>query len=186
MDPERRQIIQDAMVRLSDGDRSAFPALVDALWPAVLSFARRGWRGAGGDSEAEDVAQQVFLRICERIAEFDRRRDGLSWAFGIASYEILTQRRRRQRRREAAVTGLHAHADPSASQEESLMKRELAGALRELVDDLSVEELAMLGLTVEPGDASGAPRATQVALRKRRQRLLDRLRIAWRRMHGES
>jgi RNA polymerase sigma factor (sigma-70 family) len=184
MDPTSRQIIHDAMVRLSDGDRSAFPALVGALWPVVLAFAQRGWRGAAAP-DAEDVAQQVFLRICERIAEFDRRRDALSWAFGIASYEILTLRRRRHRRREAGGFAWHAHPDPSDSQEETLMRRELAAAAQELVGELSAEDRALLGLGAETGDGLAARAPSPAALRKRRQRLLDRLRITWRRLHGE-
>jgi RNA polymerase sigma factor (sigma-70 family) len=185
MDPTSRQIIHDAMVRLSDGDRSAFPALVGALWPVVLAFAQRGWRGAAAP-DAEDVAQQVFLRICERIAEFDRRRDALSWAFGIASYEILTLRRRRHRRREAGGFAWHAHPDPSESQEETLMRRELLAAVQELAGDLSAEDRALLGLGVDDCDERAALGSSPPALRKRRQRLLDRLRIAWRRLHGES
>jgi len=185
MDPTRRQLIHDAMVRLSDGDRSAFPALVAALWPVLLAFAQRGWQGAGRP-DAEDVAQQVFLRICERIAEFDPRRDAVSWAFGIASYEILTLRRRRQRRREAGGFVWHSHPDPSESQEEVLMKRELSVAAQELVGELSAEDRALLGLDARAGGGFATPGPSPAALRKRRQRLIDRLRIAWRRLHGES
>jgi len=185
MDSTRRQIIHDAMVRLSDGDRSALPALCGALWPVMLAFAQRGWRGAAGP-DAEDVAQQVFLRICERSAEFDPRRDALSWAFGIASYEILTLRRRRHRRREVGGFAWHAHPDPSESQEETLMKRELSAAAQELLGELPAEDRALLGLSVETGDVLATPAPSPAALRKRRQRLLDRLRIAWRRLHGES
>jgi hypothetical protein len=64
------------------------------------------------------------------------------------------------------------------------MKQELEAAARELVGNLSVEELASLGLG--DGDASASPGPSPPALRKRRQRLLDRLRIAWRRVHDES
>ncbi len=98
MDLARRNAIQDAMVRLAEGDRTVFDVLLDELWPVVLAFARRC---VGQVADAEDVAQEVFLRICSRIADFDRSRDGLSWALGIASYEVMTHRRRVQRRRDA-------------------------------------------------------------------------------------
>ena len=74
MDAARRKTIHDAMVRLSDGDRGAFDVLLDDLWPVILSFARRG---VGEGADAEDVAQEVFFRICARISDFDRGRDGL-------------------------------------------------------------------------------------------------------------
>ncbi len=100
MDSTRRRAIHDAMVRLADGERSAVSRLVDELWPVILAFAQGG---VGHEQDAEDVAQDVFLRICSRISNFDRTRDGLSWAFGIAAFEIMTVRRRRQRRSEAVA-----------------------------------------------------------------------------------
>src|SRR6187399_1720795 len=97
MHSTRRKAIHDAIVRLADGDRSALDALLDELWPVLLAFAERG---VGRGADAEDVAQEAFIKICARTADFDRERDGLSWAFGIAHFEVLTHRRRRQRRRE--------------------------------------------------------------------------------------
>jgi RNA polymerase sigma-70 factor (ECF subfamily) len=75
MDAGYRKAIHDALVRLSDGDRTAFDVLLDQLWPVILSFARRG---VGPGADAEDIAQEVFFRICSRITDFDRTRDGLS------------------------------------------------------------------------------------------------------------
>lgn len=177
MDAARRKAIHHAMVRLSDGDRTAFDVLLDELWPVILSFAERGV-GRGGD--AEDVAQEVFYRICARIADFDKSRDGLSWAFGIASYEIMTHRRRLQRRREvfdeASVAG---QLDGSASQEEQLIAQELTLALEQAVGALSEDDRVSLGLEGNMSEAAGA------TLRKRKQRALDRLRGVWRQIYGE-
>lgn len=128
------------------------------------------------------MAQEVFLRICSRIADFDRRRDGLSWAFGIASYEIMTHRRRQQRRREAfEPSALREHVDPAASQEQAIIQRELAAALTAAVGALSEEDRVTLGLVPAPVEAGVQP----ATARKRRQRALDRLRAIWRNLHGE-
>src|SRR6187455_916075 len=113
MNTAERKAIHDAMVRLSDGDRSQVRELLDALWPVLLAFVRRG---VAQGQDAEDVAQETFLRICSRISDFDRSRDGLSWAFGIAKYEILTHRRRLRRRSEVLdVPELQLAEDPSGS-----------------------------------------------------------------------
>jgi RNA polymerase sigma-70 factor (ECF subfamily) len=179
MDTTRRKAIHDAMVRLADGDRSAFDALLDELWPVILAFVRRG---VGQDADAEDVAQEVFVRICARIADFDRSRDGLSWAFGIASYEVMTWRRRAQRRREARDDdALEAERDGAASQEELLLATELGRAFEQAVGALTDDDRRALGLACgeAPQDVGGA------TLRKRRQRALDRLRAIWRAIHGE-
>lgn len=178
MDAVRRKTIHTAMVRLANGDRSAMNVLVDELWPVVRSFAARGLLH---EQDAEDVAQQVFLRICSRVSDFERNRDGVSWAFGIASYEILTLRRKRGRRREISGDDtLEGRPDVGASQEEMAIRADLAEAMAHAVGQLSDEDRASLDLEMpEPGKVSGA------ALRKRRQRALERLRIVWRRLYGE-
>lgn len=176
MDAARRRAIHDAMVRLSDGDRAAFPVLLDELWPVILAFARRG---VGNEADAEDVAQNVFLRICSRTGDFDRSRDALSWAFGIAGYEIMTLRRRVQRRREVpGDESLPDVPDPADSQEEQLHQHALAAALEHALGELSEEDRRALGL-------SGPVNGVGPTLRKRKQRALDRLRGLWRSIHGE-
>lgn len=167
------------MVRLADGDRTAFDLLLDELWPVMLSFAARA---VGHGPDAEDIAQEVFFKICSRIADFDRRRDALSWAFGIARYEIMTHRRRLQRRREIHDdTSLTAQVDGAASQEEMVLEREVEAAFAQLVGNLDDEDRRLLGL-----DAPRAPDALGATVRKRRQRALDRLRGLWRQIYGES
>jgi len=180
MDAARRKSIHEAMVRLSDGDRAAFDVLLDQLWPVILSFAQRG---VGGGADAEDVAQEVFLRICARTADFDRSRDGLSWAFGIASHEVLTHRRRLQRRREVHdESSLAAKADEAVSQEDSIAMQEVRAALEQAIGTLTDDDRRSLGL-LPSTDANSVPGAT---LRKRKQRAMNRLRDVWRAIYGES
>jgi RNA polymerase sigma-70 factor (ECF subfamily) len=178
MVPERRKSINDAILQLADGDRSAMPWLVAELWPVLLSFAQRGLRGR---QDAEDVAQEVFLRICSRISEFDRTRDGLSWAFGIAAFEVMTQRRRLQRRRETfSASGTPDDDGFIPSIEDEVIQGELRAVLADALGELSDDDLAQLRLD----DAAPAGAATP-AMRKRRQRAVERLRLVWRRLYGE-
>lgn len=135
-------------------------------------------RGVGQHADAEDIAQDVFLRICSRIADFDRARDGLSWAFGIASYEILTYRRRHQRRRESfSEASLLDVPDGANSQEEILLQREISSAFSTSLGVLSEEDRRVL-----KGLEAGAASATH---RKRKQRALERLRGIWRTIYDE-
>ena len=178
MDETRRKAIHRAMVRLADGERAAVDVLVDQLWPVIFSFSQRALAHV---ADAEDVAQEVFYKICARISDFDRKRDGLSWAFGITSYEIMTHRRRVQRRRE--VPGhieLAGRIDDAASPEEALLAQELARALEHVVGVLTDEDRASLGLRRDCVPGSGP------TFRKRKQRALERLRGIWRQVHGES
>jgi RNA polymerase sigma-70 factor (ECF subfamily) len=178
MEATRRKAIHDAMVRLSDGDRGAFDVLVDALWPVVLSFAERSM---GRSVDAEDVAQETFYRICSRIADFDRTRDGLAWAFGIARYEIMTHRKRAQRRREVQDdTSLSILPHDGGTQEDTLIEREASAALERAAGALTGEDRQLLGLA--PGLAAAGPMSPTV--RKRKQRALERLRGLWRSFYG--
>ncbi len=174
MTPQRRQAIHQAMVQLSDGDRSAFPVLLDELWPVLLAFAVRG----AGAVDGEDVAQEAFYRLCAHISSFDRARDGLSWAFSICAREILTHHRRAARRREVAAEASADPVDASASPEERLLREELLQALASAVGELSEDDRHAIVGAVD----TSTPPATQ---RKRRQRALERLRAVWRTLHGE-
>jgi RNA polymerase sigma-70 factor (ECF subfamily) len=178
MDTERRTAIQEAILRLADGDRAAMPGLVEQLWPVLLSYAERGLRDAQG---AEDVAQEVLFRISSRISEFDRTRDPLSWAFGIATFEIMTQRKRRQRRRETLLGEALPESQESAqSAEDGVMQAEVHAALSEALGQLSPDDVAHLGLFEPLRVGPATP-----AMRKRRQRALDRLRTIWRNIYGQ-
>ena len=165
-------------MRFSDGDRAAIQTLLDELWPVLLAFALRS---LGNEHDAEDVAQEVFVRICSRASEFDRTRDGVAWVFGIAGYEVMTQRRRKQRRRETTDAELRRVADLGQLSEEALIHQDLIHSLVHVVGELTVDDRAMLGFSACPSDELALSGAT---LRKRKQRALNRLRTAWRRLHG--
>jgi RNA polymerase sigma-70 factor, ECF subfamily len=178
MDPSRRKAIQSAILRLADGDRAAMPSLVEELWPVLLSYAERGLRD---HQAAEDVAQEVLFRISSRICELDRTRDPLSWAFAIATFEIMSQRKRRQRRRETLAG--ETPQEPTASVpsvEEAAMQAELHSALTDALGQLSAEDVEHLGLR-EPA----SPGPATPAMRKRKQRALERLRTLWRSIYGQ-
>src|SRR5689334_13139028 len=93
-DATRRSRIHEAMIRLADGDRDVMPQLVAELWPVLLAF---GFRAVHNRDDAEDIAQETLLKIASRIADFDQRRDGLTWAFAIGSYEVKSHLKRIRR-----------------------------------------------------------------------------------------
>jgi RNA polymerase sigma factor (sigma-70 family) len=178
MDQNRREAIHNAILRLADGDRAAMPGLVEQLWPVLLSYAERGLRDY---QAAEDVAQEVLLRISSRISELDRTRDPLSWAFGIATFEIMSQRKRRQRRRETlAVEHVQEPTASVQSVEDAAVQAELHAALTEALGKLSPDDLDHLGF----GEGTPTGAATP-AKRKRKQRALERLRTLWRSIYGK-
>src|SRR5215813_612631 len=101
------------MARLADGDRSAFSTVYQALWPVLRAFVARQLPMP----DSEDAAQEALLKVFARASEFDPERDALSWALGIAAFEIRSTRKRSLRRREDLVAQAPPNKDaPSAEQ----------------------------------------------------------------------
>lgn len=177
MDAFRRTAISDALARLADGDRSAFTVLMTELWPVVLAFVKRTVREA---ADAEDVAQEVFVKIASRIADYDRARDGLTWVYAIAAFEVRTYLRRLQRRREVpSLTKEAEPGDPSPAALELMVDQEMASMLESALGELSEAERAVLGI----GEASSHAVPTEAAVRKRKQRALTKLRTVWSKLY---
>ena len=160
-----------AFLRLAEGDRSASAEVFAELWPKLLRFCQRA---VGPD--AEDCAQRALMILFEEISAFDPARSPLAWAYAIAAWECRTLRRKRSRSREVVHEALEAPDD--ASLELALEERDLVRRALVLVESLS--ELDRETLTHDLS-ADVAPSA---AHRQRRHRMLERLRTAWRTVHG--
>lgn len=77
---------------LRRGDREALDALVTRLYPDVYRFLRHLTRHR---QEAEDLAQQTFLRALSRLESYEGRASLRSWILAVAYREFLRWRRRR-------------------------------------------------------------------------------------------
>ena len=175
MTSERRQVLNKLMIRFADGDRSAFQPLFDGLWPALLSFTKRALPSS---ADAEDAAQQALLKVFARIVDFDRRRDGVSWAHGIAAFEVMTSKKQRLRRRESSLPAPEVGAE-IPTPEDVVVRSELADLLRDTLGTLSPVDQQVLTPFMEEGEHS-----TGETNRKRRFRALSRLKDAWRKVYG--
>lgn len=80
--------------RFRQGDRKAFAELVARYQRPIYNAAFWILRSA---DDANDVAQTVFLRVAERLDEFDSQYRFFSWLYRIAVNESLNMRRRTSR-----------------------------------------------------------------------------------------
>ena len=94
--------------RVRGGDTSGAAELFERYAPAILRFADRLLSDQG---LAEEVTQEVFLKLISRAHQYDGRAGVSSWLFAIAA-NACRDRRRRDRR--APVVPLEAVAEPSA------------------------------------------------------------------------
>ncbi len=71
-------------------------------------------------ADADDIAQEVRLRLWEQFDDYDPAKDFGAWARTIARYQVLTHREKRSRRREllgAEFLDLIAHEAEVISEE---------------------------------------------------------------------
>ena len=165
------------MVRLADGDRSAFEGAYAVLWPAVLAFCKRALVPA----DAEDAAQLALLKVFERASTFQRDKDALTWAIAIAAWEVRTIRKRQLRSRSTALD-TDEQISPAADPERATADQELIEAAQEVLGSLSPDDRATVAATLAEEAPSGVSGA---AFRKRRERAMARLKEGWRRIHGD-
>lgn len=88
MDQEREWIL-----RARAGDVEAFTQLVEAYQKPVYNL---GYRMLGNAAEAEDAAQETFIRVYTRLNTYDVNRKFSSWLLSIASHYCIDRLRRRR------------------------------------------------------------------------------------------
>jgi RNA polymerase sigma factor (sigma-70 family) len=165
------------MARLADGDRSAFAPVFRSLHPILLTFCRQALLDS---AEAEDLAQAVLEKLFRQAASYDTSRPVIPWVLTIAAYECATARRRQQRRSAESIDDFEIVSDERSPEEEAL-KKDLRRALRVALSALSEAERSTIDHTFL--DDVGAP-GMSPALRKRKERALERLRILWKKLNG--
>lgn len=86
------------MEKAASGDRAAFARLVESRYDFIHAVA---WRWCGNRQDAEDVAQEVCIRLASAIRGFKGTSRFTTWIYAItlnAARDQLRQRRRAQGR----------------------------------------------------------------------------------------
>lgn len=85
---------QQLIVRAQNGDKLAFQLLVKEFLPMISGLA---YRMLNDKAEAEDLAQEVMLKLWQNLKSYDSSRAQLStWIYKIASNRCLDQLRRKK------------------------------------------------------------------------------------------
>ena len=90
---ETRAEDDELIRRVALGDRQAFETLYDRYAASVFGVALRM---LGQREIAEEAVQEIFWRIWQRAASFDRSRAFAPWLFGIAHNYCIDELRRRR------------------------------------------------------------------------------------------
>lgn len=170
--------------RVRARDPQALGLLFDACFGRIYSLA---YRLMGQEAAAQDIAQEVFLRVHKAAHQLDPQRDPLPWLLTITTNLCREKWRSRQGRQDKATTSLDADPDhtrdvpsagaaPDAALLEAEQGRLLEEALARLPDNM--REVVVLhdlqGLSHE--QIAGILDEAATAVRKRYSRALVKLR----------
>ena len=127
------QIINGQVIEAcQQGDRDAFRVLFETYKDRVYSIAVYS---AGGDlSIAEDVTQQIFLKLFTAIKQFRGDSEFTTWLYRLVVNACMDERRRR--RRLFAWNEVTKEPTTRESQERRYARTELAEAVRGAVGQL--------------------------------------------------
>ena len=173
---EERLRLTRLMTRYADGDRTSFESVFQILWPQVLTLTRHMLRNR---ADAEDAAQSALLKVFSRIVDFDRSRDGLAWALGIAAFEARTMLQKAKRRREELDAPLRETDDGELSAEDLLIEHDRRLVVGNIIGSLQPQDRLIIAGMLQPEDDAGPLTSVE---RKRKQRVIERLRSAWSRL----
>ncbi len=137
------------MRRYQHGDAAAFAALMRRHLNGVYNFLAR--HVGGRSAVAEDLAQEVFLRVVERAREFKHEARFSTWLYTIARNLAIDHLRKASLRRHPSLDETHpvtgstlgervVDAHPTASGERMAAASELAGRIDQALDTLPEEQ----------------------------------------------
>jgi RNA polymerase sigma-70 factor (ECF subfamily) len=122
------------------GDPEAFTRIVDAYQVSVFNLCHRM---LGNPYEAEDAAQETFLRAYKSMNSYDPNRSFSTWILSIAAHYCIDQLRRKK----LNITYLEDSPflelpDPGPNPESSLSESEQQKQIRSLLNALSETDRA--------------------------------------------
>src|SRR5437870_10853415 len=117
--------------RVQRGEDAAFDELMGRYKRPVLNFAFRML----GEAEAEDVAQDVFVRVYRRIGDYRLRGKFSTWLFALAHNACIDRLRYRQRHPTEPLDAAPEPATVSRETETREIGDRIAVAVAELPED---------------------------------------------------
>jgi len=137
-DPETI-IDHDLMVKIGDGDHTAFRHLVERHQHSLVGTITKM---LGNDSDSEDIAQQVFIRIWKHSKRYKPDNKFTTYLYTIARNLVYNESRRRSRKKTSSTDQLaedhHLQfpADSTHEPDNSLIEAELRDAIDTAIQTL--------------------------------------------------
>ncbi|MEZ4868439.1 MAG: sigma-70 family RNA polymerase sigma factor [Caldilineaceae bacterium] len=117
------------------GDKAAFSRLVEAYQRPVYNLT---YRMLGNAEEAEDAAQETFLRAYARLDQYNVNHKFSTWLFSIANHHCIDRLRKRRTKYVSIDDNpvLQNLREEAAEPEEEMLDQELSAELQSLLNEL--------------------------------------------------
>lgn len=179
MYPDESELIQLSL----DGDMDAFGDLVRLYEKPIYNLAYRMLNNA---QEAEDAAQEAFIRAYSNLHRYDITRSFKTWVFSIASNHCIDRIRKRRLTMLSIDEPLPPHPSLTSDQpmpEQSVIEGERSEIIELLLDELSPDYRAAVVLRywydMSYAEIADSLDTTESAIKSRlfraRQMLADKL-----------
>ena len=131
----------ECMLALKKGDRKAFEVLMRKYYPRILNFA---YRFLGNRQLAEDIAQDVFMKIYKSAHRYRPRAQFQTWLYTIARNTCLNELRRNRGQMVSIDEPVASEAqelkkeisDPRANPAGEFLQKEKKTLIRAAINDL--------------------------------------------------
>ena len=135
----------DLVSRFLGGEERAFREIVERYQTRLLNFV---YRTIGDRERAEDLVQEVFIRVYRHLARFDQTKKFSTWIYTIASNLAKNELRNRSRNPLVLFQTLTKgwtdeerpleFEDPDARPDDQFRKRHLRELVEKFVDQLPI------------------------------------------------
>jgi RNA polymerase sigma-70 factor (ECF subfamily) len=182
--------IDDVIERCLGGDQAAWDTIVRLHWRKVFNIA---YKFVGRHDQAEDLTQDVFLKLFRSLDSFDRRANFQTWLVSVSRNLCIDHYRRVRKERETINRDVDpAHLSPAAptrSAQSLLEDRDRVKLLREALGALAptlrtalmlrdIQELSYQEIATQLGLPEGTVKSRinrgRTALARQLQKLRER------------
>jgi RNA polymerase sigma-70 factor, ECF subfamily len=126
---------KDLIVRARAGDTQAWGDLYREYAPAIFRFCRRAMPTK---EDAEDATMEIFMKLREKLAQFDPTRSFTAWLYKVAAnhcWDMLRRRKARHEKDTEDVDELPLEA-PEPNQLERLIEERSSEEVRKALEKL--------------------------------------------------
>lgn len=127
------------MMKVKEGDVVAFEELIEIHQHAVIGTVAKM---LGSPNDAEDIAQQVFIRIWKSAKRYQPNAKFTTWMFTITRNLVFNEMRRRQRKPSVSINEreddfhIGTPDDPSKAPDATALQNELEKAVDQAIQNL--------------------------------------------------